>query len=209
MKKSFILMCCLFSFFNLSFCVYNTICINRLSQNKNIEPVENIKKDVTEVCEIEKSGVFIEDFINPLDDEFMKKVSSYQGIRSKITFNAGGETKPYHDALDIPCPDFTPVKAVKSGKVIECWPSYFNGGAKYKGHPTYGGYLEIQHSDGTRSIYAHLSLTSVKEGDIVNQGDIIGRTGGVVGRRGSGLTTGPHLHFSVKLDMNAFYSIKL
>ena len=121
---------------------------------------------------------------------------------------AGGETSSYHDALDIECPDFTPVKAVKSGKIIECWPSYYNGGAKYKGHPTYGGYIEIQHEDGTRSGYAHLSLTSVKEGDTVKQGEIIGRSGGVSGRRGSGLSTGPHLHFFIRFNMNSFYSIK-
>lgn len=202
MKKSFILMCCLFSFFNLSFCIYNTICIKNLSQNKDV--THNL--DNTIICE--KTGFFIEDAINPLDDEYMKNVSSYQGIRDKINFNAGGATSPYHDALDIPCPDFTPVKAVKSGKIIECWPSYYNGGAKYNGHPTYGGYIEIQHEDGTRSIYAHLSLTSVKEGEEVKQGDIIGRSGGVSGRRGSGLSTGPHLHFSIKIDMNSFYSIK-
>lgn len=204
MKKSLIFMCCLFSVLNLSFCVYNTICINKLSKNEKV--IETEQNVATVVCE--KSGIFVEDPINPLDDMYMQNISSYQGLRDKIQFNAGGATSPYHDALDIKCPDFTPVKAVKSGKIIECWPSYYNGGAKYKGHPTYGGYIEIQHEDGTRSGYAHLSLTSVKEGDIVEQGEIIGRTGGVSGRRGSGLSTGPHLHFFIRFNMNSFYSIK-
>lgn len=204
MKKPLIFIWCFLSVLNLSLCLYNRFCVNAFLKNKPVvETEQNIKNTI---CE--KSGFFVEDPINPLEDMYMKNITSYQGLRDKIRFNAGGETSSYHDALDIECPDFTPVKAVKSGKIIECWPSYYNGGAKYKGHPTYGGYIEIQHEDGTRSGYAHLSLTSVKEGDTVKQGEIIGRSGGVSGRRGSGLSTGPHLHFFIRFNMNSFYSIK-
>ena len=49
---------------------------------------------------------------------------------------------------------------------------------------------------------------NIKEGDTVKQGEIIGRSGGVSGRRGSGLSTGPHLHFFIRFNMNSFYSIK-
>lgn len=143
----------------------------------------------------------------PLDSKYQSNISSTQGLRTPISLpNAGGTTSgKYHNAIDIAVPDFTPVYAAKAGKVTVVYPSYYNGGAKYKGHPQYGGYIELVHDDGTKTIYAHLSMTSVKEGDIVNAGRKIGNSGGVAGRRGSGVSTGPHLHFEVILNINDMF----
>lgn len=55
----------------------------------------------------------------------------------------------------------------------------------------YGNYLIITHDGGFSTIYAHLSEFSVKEGDMVSCGQIIGK----VGQTGS--ATGPHLHFEM------------
>lgn len=57
----------------------------------------------------------------------------------------------------------------------------------------FGLTLEIDHGFGYRTIYAHLSSVKVKQGQKVNRGDIIAKTGN------SGfLTTGPHLHYEVR-----------
>jgi murein DD-endopeptidase MepM/ murein hydrolase activator NlpD len=56
---------------------------------------------------------------------------------------------------------------------------------------SYGTTIVIQHQDGTRSRYAHLSVALVPEGATVAPGQLIGRVGS------SGRSTGAHLHFEV------------
>lgn len=146
-------------------------------------------------------------FSNPLPDKYMYNISSDQGFRNGLVDkDSGGSVTndTYHNAIDIACPDKTPVYATKDGYVKTVYPSYYNGGARYRGHPTLGGLIEIQHYDGTKSIYAHLSYTAIKEGVYVKSGEVIGWSGGVKNRRGSGLSTGPHLHYSIVLDINSF-----
>ena len=58
-------------------------------------------------------------------------------------------------------------------------------------HRQHGNYIVISHSNGYRTLYSHLSLISVKEGDIVKKGQKIGESGN------TGNSTGPHLHFSI------------
>lgn len=55
----------------------------------------------------------------------------------------------------------------------------------------YGTTVLLEHPDGTRSRYAHLSATAVRAGDVVAAGECIGRVGQ------SGRATGPHLHFEL------------
>lgn len=144
-----------------------------------------------------------EKFSFPLPEKYRHYISSKQGMRGSIeNVNAGGTASAaiYHNAIDFAVPVGTPVYAAKDGYVANCYPSLWNG-QQWKGHPTYGGMIEIKHSDGTSSIYAHLVQTMVKEGTFVQRGDQIGLTGGKKGRRGSGNSTGPHLHFSVFVDI--------
>lgn len=141
----------------------------------------------------------------PLPEKYRGILSSGDSLRDSIAIpNSGGQitTASYHNALDIPVPDKTPVYACKAGYVKNVYPSYYNG-SKWKGHPTYGGYIEIIHYDHTKSIYAHLSFTEVREGTYVERGQQIGWSGGVRGRRGSGTSTGPHLHWAVMLDLES------
>ncbi len=60
----------------------------------------------------------------------------------------------------------------------------------------YGNYVKIEHSDGTYTVYAHMLAGSitVKSGDKVAQGQVIGKMGT------SGCSTGEHLHFEVRLS---------
>jgi len=56
---------------------------------------------------------------------------------------------------------------------------------------SYGTTVVIEHPNGTRSRYAHLSLALVKAGDTVEPGQLVGRAGS------SGRSTGPHVHLEV------------
>jgi murein DD-endopeptidase MepM/ murein hydrolase activator NlpD len=89
----------------------------------------------------------------------------------------------FHEGIDFPADAGTPVVAAASGKVVESgW------------HPQYGKILVIDHGNGLASRYAHLSEISVGEGDLVVRGQRVA----VVGS--TGRSTGPHLHFEVRLN---------
>lgn len=84
----------------------------------------------------------------------------------------------WHRGTDFASPAGTPVQAAQTGRVIEAG---WSGG--------YGRTVRIAHSDGSTTLYAHLSEIDVAGGQSVGQGAVIGRVGS------SGLATGPHLHF--------------
>jgi len=91
----------------------------------------------------------------------------------------------YHRGMDIATALGTPVLAADAGRVtVAGWPD--NGG--------YGNRVEINHGNGYVTLYAHLSKVSVVVGQTVNRGDVIGLEGS------TGRSTGPHLHFEVKLN---------
>lgn len=141
----------------------------------------------------------------PLPVEFKTYKTSEQSLRDAIPMSGGGYSlATYHNAVDYACPDKTEVYACDNGYVINVYPSYYNG-EKWKGHKSYGGLIEIRHPDGTTSLYAHLSMTLVTEGTYVSKGQLIGLSGGVKGRRGSGNSTGPHLHFAVYLNIESLF----
>ena len=88
----------------------------------------------------------------------------------------------FHSGTDIAAPLGTPVLAAYAGQVAL---ADFLGG--------YGLAVAIDHSKGTQqTLYAHLSEVFVQSGDVVKQGDVIGRVGS------TGNSTGPHLHFEFR-----------
>ncbi|MGB5136085.1 MAG: peptidoglycan DD-metalloendopeptidase family protein [Prochlorococcaceae cyanobacterium] len=88
-----------------------------------------------------------------------------------------------HAGIDLAAPTGTPVVAALTGKVV----SSGNAGG-------YGLAIELEHDNPRRrTLYAHLSELYVKPGDRVRQGEVIGRVGS------TGLSTGPHLHFELRL----------
>jgi murein DD-endopeptidase MepM/ murein hydrolase activator NlpD len=96
-----------------------------------------------------------------------------------------------HAAIDIRAAQGSTLKAAASGYVAKVK----NGGA------TGYSYIMIIHGNGLSTVYGHVSKILVAEDEYVVQGQTIGRTGGLPGTPGAGrLTTGPHLHFEVRLN---------
>lgn len=94
---------------------------------------------------------------------------------------AGSWASGYHTGVDFPVPTGTSVKAVAGGTVVS---------AGWEG--SYGYQVVIRHSDGKYSQYAHLSALTVRDGQKVNAGQRIARSGS------TGNSTGPHLHFEMR-----------
>jgi murein DD-endopeptidase MepM/ murein hydrolase activator NlpD len=93
----------------------------------------------------------------------------------------------YHVGADYAAPTGTPIVAVKDGKVLEAKNGTTWGAA-------YGIAAVIDHGNGLRAIYAHMSKVSVKAGDLVKEGQQIGEIGS------TGNSTGPHLHLEVRVS---------
>lgn len=91
-------------------------------------------------------------------------------------------TQAMHEGLDFAAPTGTPVVAAADGLV-------YSAGV----HSEFGNLVEIDHGDGLISRYAHLSEIEVKAGAMVKRGEEIGKIGT------TGRSTGPHLHFEVKM----------
>ena len=90
-----------------------------------------------------------------------------------------------HTGIDVPAPSGTQIYAAKSGVVTT---STYNS--------SYGNYVVVSHSDGTSTLYAHMSKRNATQGATVKQGAVIG----YVGTTGS--STGNHLHYEVRINGN-------
>jgi murein DD-endopeptidase MepM/ murein hydrolase activator NlpD len=88
-----------------------------------------------------------------------------------------------HTGVDIAAPEGTPIHAAGDGTVIVA--SYLNG---------YGYTVVIDHGRGLTTLYGHCSELLVHVGETVHQGQVIARVGA------TGLATGPHCHFEVRVD---------
>lgn len=95
-----------------------------------------------------------------------------------------------YNGVDLAAAHGTAIKAAAAGEVIVSKSGGWNGG--------YGAYIVIRHSNGTQTLYAHLSGNYVAVGEWVAQGAVIGAMGN------TGRSTGTHLHFEVRGASNPF-----
>ncbi|WP_329383067.1 M23 family metallopeptidase [Anaerofustis butyriciformans] len=121
------------------------------------------------------------DFIKPVEgvitSEFSYRVHPITGKKTK------------HNGIDIGAKWHDDIKATADGEVVEV-------GCDKEG---YGNYIKIKHEYDIYSFYAHLSKISVKKGQKVKQGDVIGKEGGDPEKdKNPGSSTGHHLHFEIR-----------
>ena len=93
-----------------------------------------------------------------------------------------GEYK-MHNGIDMAAPEGTPIYAAKGGQVSV---------AAYSSSA--GNYVQIDHGGGYRSVYMHMTDYTVKAGQYVAQGQLIGYVGN------TGASKGNHLHFGISLN---------
>jgi len=106
-----------------------------------------------------------------------------------------------HPAVDIRAYHGTEITAAADGVVAIArkldWVKDSDGRILW---PAYN-FITIVHGSNISTVYGHLSAAYVTEGQIVRRGEAIGKTGATPGTAGAGrLTTGPHLHFEVRIS---------
>jgi murein DD-endopeptidase MepM/ murein hydrolase activator NlpD len=104
-------------------------------------------------------------------------------IEGRVTDAFGPRGARFHSGIDVPAATGVGVVAAGPGRVT--WAGWRDGG--------WGQLVVVAHSNGVRTLYAHLSSVEVRLGTRVGAGFEVGRVGS------TGDATGPHLHFEVRL----------
>ena len=145
--------------------------------------IASLEKDITD----EQKAILKENGITLGYDGsgFAWPAPSYTRISSDFGWRSDPFTgyKAYHNGVDMAAAEGTPIVAAFDGIV---------GEASY--NSSMGNYIYLEHGDGLRTIYLHASKLYVKKNDVVLKGEVIGAVGT------TGRSTGPHLHFSVRLN---------
>ncbi len=157
--------------------------------------------------ELSQEEQYIEQQIGALQNEIENKIldSDIYGDATILSWpldpNYRGISAYYHDptypfrhlfehsGIDIPQMQGTPITAPAPGYV-----------AWVKQGRLYGNYIMVIHTNGIATLYAHLSKPMVSADQFISRGETIALSGGMPGTSGAGLSTGPHLHFEVRLN---------
>ena len=109
-------------------------------------------------------------------------------VRGRVNSEFGRRPSPWsgsaehHSGLDISTPPGTPIMCPAPGRVVTAG----SGG-------DYGRHVVIDHGNGVRSLYGHMSKVDVRAGQEVDKGTLLGLVGS------SGRSTGPHLHYELRV----------
>lgn len=114
----------------------------------------------------------------PLGKPLEGRVSSRFGTRNDPL----NKKKSIHEGVDIRAKRGEKIHSTADGVVTK---AFKNGG--------YGNYVEIDHGNGYRTVYAHMQKYLVKKGQSIKRGQVIGLVGS------TGRSTGPHLHYEIRL----------
>lgn len=162
--------------------------IGEISKSDIKKTEEKVEKEVKPI--IKEIEVKVPDYVNTEKKKTQKENISYDHPLKNSKFRLSSpfgfrihpiyKTKRFHSGTDYAASKGIPIYSISDGTVIRAGVT--------RG---YGNYIVIQHGNGLKSAYAHMSTMNVKNGDKVKKGDKIGG----VGMTGS--ATGNHLHFEV------------
>lgn len=133
--------------------------------------------EITELAKNKKDMLAAIPAIQPVSNKDLSRMASGYGYRIHPIY----KTKKLHAGMDFSAKTGTPIYATGDGKIIKVKRSR-------RGH---GNHVIIDHGFGYKTLYAHMSKYTVKRGEKVNRGDIIGYVGN------TGMSTAPHLHYEV------------
>jgi murein DD-endopeptidase MepM/ murein hydrolase activator NlpD len=172
---------------------------NRLAQGK---PVANAGGPLIPVDFDPKAPAFEQAMAQTARDvslaERLKALMPFVPLRkplageAQVTSPFGYRADPFlgrlalHTGVDLLQPYGSDIRATASGRVVHAG---FAGG--------YGDMVEIDHGFGLATLYGHMSEIDVSEGQVVAAGDLLGRLGS------TGRSTGPHLHYEVRVNGEA------
>lgn len=161
---------------------------------QNIDP-ETVLPKLANIDHVQPKPASVPEYVWPYDKMPYSKVDIISGFGNKMDEIL--KIPVFHTGVDIRLPENTQIEAIKSGTVTK---AEWNGG--------YGLFVEIDHGDGIKSRYGHLSKLQVKKGDKVDMGQAIGLCGN------TGKSLEPHLHFEIMkgkdyLDPMVFLNLKI
>lgn len=162
---------------------FNIITGNSIENEDIIENIENnnsnsVGENISSMSEMENDIMNLKgaySFIEPVENAIL---TSRFGSRVSDNPNVNG----YHTGTDFAAEQGTDIKASMQGIVTEV----SNNG-------NYGKHFKIRCNNVT-TVYAHCSEIYIQEGQIVAQGQVVGAVGN------TGNSTGPHLHFEIRVD---------
>lgn len=157
------------------------------ADQKALEQLHDAEAKAADEIDAQLEQLIADSDVVPSNEGFIWPVSTSKKISSPVGSRVapGGFGSTNHKGVDICNVSYTSsVYAVKSGKAILTNTSGWGGG--------YGNYVVIDHGGGLTTLYAHLSVVKVSQGQTVSQGTVIGVTGN------TGASTGPHLHYEVR-----------
>lgn len=111
------------------------------------------------------------------------RITAHFGDRRRYLYSGGEVANAIHFGMDLALPEGSPVVSDGNGVVMFAGPRIVSGNT-----------VVVEHLPGVYSLYYHLSRIIVKKGDRVETGDPVGKVGM------TGLATGPHLHWEVRVD---------
>jgi murein DD-endopeptidase MepM/ murein hydrolase activator NlpD len=167
----------------------------RLEVRQSVRPVERLTlpparvtpSDPAVLKRIEEertllASLFSQQQTPPLWETFVQPVADPVGSPFGLRRILNGQPKSPHAGVDFRSPAGTLVRAAARGKVA------FAGDLFYTGQT-----VILDHGDGLFSLYAHLQSMDCRPGELLDAGSVLGQVGS------TGRSTGPHLHWGVKL----------
>lgn len=156
--------------------VYNITKVNNIETERTKIDEAYISYPVTEVVAVGTK-------VKPKETPTGNFIRPYYGT---ITSRYGSRWGRNHNGIDYGGSVGDPIKAADGGTVT--FAGWNSGG--------YGNLVIISHGNGKETYYAHMSSVSVKAGQKVAQGAVVGKLGS------TGRSTGPHLHFEIRINGN-------